>query len=210
MSMWLGLLVGLLLTPSGGWLAQPRYACDLQPGPPVRVRVYRAWGRLRVPVGPELAYRHPGKMASAADIDGDGNLDLLVLVHKITRYDPKPAWRPFVYTLAEGQWVPKWLGSRVGRPLLEAALVHTRGGVRLLTIEEFGEGETGLTLYHWRGFGFWGEWTGEPGPPQSGLQVVDAQGDGIDEVSVCIGESRHTYACCDGGYTPVAEECEEE
>jgi hypothetical protein len=154
-------------------------------------------------------YRHRGKMASAADLDEDGALDLLVLVHKSTRYDPRLAWRPFVYTLGDDEWVPKWLGSRVGRPLLEASFVRTPKGVRLLTVEQFGEGETGFTLYHWRGFGFWGEWTGEPCPAFSGLQVHDGDGDGVDEISVCIGERRQTYRYRNGGYAPAEEPREE-
>lgn len=199
-SLWLGVMLSSVPSPG------PRYGCDLQPGPPVRVQVYQEAAGRRRPVGPALIYRHPGKMASAADLDSDGHLDLLVLVQKKTRYDPKLAWRPFVYTLRGGRWVPKWLGSRVGRPLVEAALVHTPSGVRLLTIEEFGEGRTGLTLYHWRGFGFWGEWTGEPGPPQSGLQVMDTDGDGIDEISIGDGERRETYVFEAGGYGAAGKE----
>jgi hypothetical protein len=202
-SLWLGALLSSVSSPG------PRYECDVRPGPPVRVQVYQGVGSQRCPVGPALTYRHPGKMASAADLDGDGHLDLLVLVHKKTRYDPKLAWRPFVYTLRDGRWIPKWLGSRVGRPLLEGALVHTPNGVKLLTVEDFGEGKTGLTLYHWRGFGFWGEWTEEPGPAQSELQVIDADGDGTDEIALSVGGRRRTYVFRDGGYVPVAKPCEE-
>jgi hypothetical protein len=143
-------------------------------------------------------------MASAADIDSDGRVDLLVLVWKRTRYDPKPGWRPFVYTLEQGRWAPKWLGSRVGRPLEEAALVQTPKGVRLLTIERFGPGRTGLTLYHWRGFGFWGEWTGPAGPAQSLLRVEHTRDSWADGISVLLGNRRQTYAYRDGGYIPVA------
>ncbi|GEM_PF-5168883 len=188
----------------------PRYECDVQPGPPGVVRVYRVAAGVRVPVGPELVHRHPAGMASALDIDGDGRVEVLVLVRKAARYDPEPAWRPFVYTLREGRWAPKWLGSRVGRPLVEAVLVRTPRGARMLTIERFGESKTGLTLYRWRGFGFWGEWTGEPGAPQSELRVSDVDGDGIDEVSVCAGDGRQTFVYRDGGYVvsvgPSADE----
>jgi hypothetical protein len=203
------LLIGLLLAAPEPGPSPPRYECELKPGPLVRVRVYRVDGKRRQPIGPKLVYRHRGKMASAADVDEDGCVDLLVLVHKTTRYDPRPGWRPFVYTLGNDEWVPKWLGSRVGRPLLEAALVHTPDGVRLLTIEDFGDGQTGLTLYHWRGFGFWGEWTGAPGQPQSGLKVSDADGDGIDEISVRIGDRRKTYVLKAGGCTAAKNEEDE-
>lgn len=159
-------------------------------------------------MGPDFRSRHPVKMASAADVDGDGALELLVLVHKSTRYDPKPAWRPFLFTLKENHWVPKWLGSRVGRPLLEAALVHTPKGVRLLTIEDFRGHRTGLTLYHWTGFGFWGEWTGKAGPPASDLQVREGKSR-TDEVSVSVRGRRESYVFRDGGYLPVASLLEE-
>jgi hypothetical protein len=184
-----------------------RYVCQLDAGPPARVRVYRTHGSVSAQIGPEFTYRHAARMASAADLDRDGRLDLLVLVWKTTRYDPQPAWRPFVYTLKDGEWVPKWLGSRLGRHLLEAALVRTPGGVRLLSIEDFGGGRTGFTLYHWRGFGFWGEWTGEPGPPQSELRVMDLDGNGIDEVSTQADNCRQTYAFSRGGYAIADHSC---
>jgi len=195
-----GLLAAGLLLAVPRAPERPRYECEVTPGPPARVRVYRVEANKRRLIGPELICRHRGKMASAADIDSDGLLDLLVLVYKSTRYDPRPRWRPFVYTLRDDEWVPKWLGSRVGRPLLEAALVRTPEGVRLLTIEDFGEGQTGFTLYHWQGFGFWGEWTGEPGPWASGLEVEDRDEDGTDEVSVSVGGRRQVYVFRDGGY----------
>ena len=182
----------------------PRYLCTLRPGPPARVRVYRVEGKRRTQVGPEFSYRRRAKMASAADVDGDGKLDLLVLIYKTTRYDRKPGWRPFVYTLEDGQWFPKWLGSRVGHPLQEAAFVHTPKGVRLLTIERFGRGKSGMTLYHWTGFGFWGEWTGPAGPTMSGLRVSPPVGEGADGVSVKREGRRARYEYRDGGYLPAA------
>jgi hypothetical protein len=199
-------LVSLLPLGRGPVAATPpaRYACDLRPGPPVRVRAYRMEGQKRVQVGPEFSYLHPGKMASAGDVDGDGKLDLLVLVYKTTRYDPTSAWRPFLYTLEDKRWAPKWLGSRVGHELEEAALVRTPGGVRMLALERTGEKASVLTLYHWRGFGFWGEWTSEPMPPASGLQVDDANGDGVDEVSVQVEGERLAYAFRGGGYVATA------
>ena len=70
------LLIALLLAAPKSAPDRPCYQCDLRPGPPLRVRVYHVDGQRRA-VGPELTYRHPGKMASAADIDNDGRLDLL-------------------------------------------------------------------------------------------------------------------------------------
>lgn len=201
MDMVAALLVGFLaLNADAG---PPRYECAVDPGPPARVRVCQVAGPRRIPTGPELVYRHRGKMASAADIDGDGRLDLILLVHKSTRYDPRPAWRPFVYTLRDGRWVAKWLGSRVGRPLVEAAFVRTPDGARLLTLEEFGDGLRGLTLYHWAGFGFRGEWTGEPMPGLSGLRVVDGDSDGVDDVWLMAAEGRRRYVFHNGGYAPA-------
>ena len=199
-------LVLCLLVGHPAWSGPTqRYTCDVIPGPPVRVRVYRIAGHGRVRVGPELRYPRLGKMASAADVDADGRLDLLVLVFKSTRFDRKPGWRPFVYTLGDGRWVPKWLGSRVGRPLVEAALVHTPAGVRLLTIERFGKGRSGLTLYHWRGFGFRGEWTGPAMKSLSNLTVTDRDGDGIDEIEAREqGGARVRLTYAGRGYRPVS------
>jgi hypothetical protein len=127
---------------------------------------------------------------------------LLLLVYKPTRFDPKPAWRPFVFTLREGNWRPKWLGSRVGRPLLEAAFVKTPKGPRLLTLETFAPGQCGLTLYHWRGFGFWGEWTGPPLGEVSGLEVKDIHQDGFEEISLLGPKGRQEFQYADNGYRP--------
>lgn len=209
--MWAGLALSLLFASStlGRVAARSRYECDLTPGPPARAQVHLVLEESRLPIGPELVYPHQAKTASAADIDGDGRLDLLLLVWKTTRYDRQLAWRPFVYTLRDGRWVPKWLGSRVGRPLVEAALVHTPHGVRMLTIEHFGEAETVLTLYHWRGFGFWGEWTGQPSGLMSGLRVTDWDGDGVDEISVSVGERREMYVFRGDGYV-ADDSCGEE
>ena len=200
----LGVLLALILFAPGEPAPALQYECAIQSGPPARVRVFRSSGQTRRQVGPELTYRHRAKMASAADVDGDGRLDLLVLVWKTTRYDPRPGWRPFVYTLRDGEWTPKWLGSRVGHPLLEAAFVRTPQGVRMLTIEDFGDGRTGFTLYHWRGFGFWGEWTGPSEPTFSDLRVADEDGDGTDEISVSDGQRRTLYQYRDGGYMTAA------
>ena len=208
--MWLACVVLLALLPNAaGRRPTARYECAVQPGPPVRVQVYQVDARGRRPVGAELAYPRQGKMASAADVDGDGRLDLLVLVCKTTRYDPRPGWRPFVYTLEGDWWAPKWLGSRVGRPLEEAVFVRTPNGVRMATIERYADGQTVLTLYHWRGFGFWGEWTCEPGPSMSGLQVEDLDGDGMDEISVAVGDRRMGYVFRDGGYVAARDSSEE-
>jgi hypothetical protein len=194
------ILLGLALVAIA-WAAGPeRYVCEVRPGPPVEVRV-RTIGPEAHRVGPVFSYRYRGKMASAADVDGDGRLDLLVLVYKKTRYDPKPAWRPFVYTLRDDRWVPKWLGSRVGRPLEEAAFVHLPGGVQLLTIERFGPDQSGLTLYHWTGFGFRGAWTGPAGPPMSGLRVLPDES--ADRISVNVGGRRRVYSYERGGYQPA-------
>jgi len=198
-----------LLTEATAWAADSarrEFIVRLRPGPPVCVLVYRKAGKKLKLAAPVLTYRHRGKMASVADIDGDGQLDLLVLVYKKTRYDKKLAWRPFVYTLHEGSWVPKWLGSRVGRPLMEAVLVNTSAGARLLTVERFAEGKTVLTLYHWRGFGFWGEWTSAPMPAARSLQVKDRDGDGRDEISVVeFGGARRWFECSDGKLVWIQE-----
>ncbi len=201
-----GLVLALFFLTCEPGIADPaeRYLCQLVPGPHARVHVYAVHGSMQNRIGPQFSYPRRARMASAADIDADGRIELLVLVYKSTRYDRKPAWRPFVYSLTDGIWAAKWLGSRVGRPLLEAAFVSTPKGYRLLTLERCGHGRTVLTLYHWTGFGFWGEWTGEPTPSASRLRVEPGGRDGADQVSVSVGGRRRFYGFRDGGYAPVA------
>lgn len=202
----LRLPVALLVT---GYLALAAKAdpaglrVTLQPGPPAQVLVEAPTGGVFRAIVPPLSLPYPGKMASLGDIDQDGAPDLLLLVYKTTRFDPKPAWRPFVFTLREGNWRPKWLGSRVGRPLREAVLVQTPNGPRLLTLETFASGQCGLTLYHWRGFGFWGEWTGPPLGEVSGLEVKDNNKDGVDEISLQGPRGRREFKYADTGYRPI-------
>jgi hypothetical protein len=199
------------ITPRAAALHTDRPSTLIIPGPPAVAWVFQVQGGRVTLLGPPLLYRHRGKMASALDIDGDSRLDLLLLVHKTTRFDPVPGWRPFVYTLREGRWAPKWLGSRVGHPLLEASFVRTPAGPRLLTIESFAPGAAGLTLYRWRGFGFWGEWTGPPLGPVSGLTVADLDGDGIDEIAVrAAGGAPIHFAHSGEGYALIPDRGGEE
>jgi len=139
---------------------QHRVRIEVSPGPSPRIEAtILTPGRAPIEVTP-LALRWRVGSVSVGDVDDDGRLELLVMVWKRTRYHRPLAWRPFLYTLADGRWVPKWLGSRVGRELIEARLACPGPGPsKLVTLEQGHDAARYLTVYHWRGFGFWGERT---------------------------------------------------
>jgi len=90
-----------------------------------------------------------------AELDGDPLPEVAVLVHKSTRYDPAPADRLFIFDWAGDVLSAKWLGSRLGLPLLAAGFARAPDGLdRLVTVEHSGRERLALRLYRYDGFGF--------------------------------------------------------
>ena len=88
------------------------------------------------------------------DLDGDGRPDLAVGVHKPTRRIPVPHNTIFVYTFDGKRLLKKWLGSTMGRPLLDYCLGPPRPkGCLLFTLEHDGT-KVVLSRWRWSGFGF--------------------------------------------------------
>lgn len=107
----------------------------------------------------------------AADVDGDGRMDLGVGVYKKARFHPVMAKRPFVYTWDGKSFVPKWLGSRLSRPFTDFVFADFPGGPKLVSIEQTVNGENELAVYQWEGFGFTRQWTGCHAKSLSGLRA---------------------------------------
>lgn len=101
----------------------------------------------------------------AGDVDGDGVQEILVGVHKPTRYMPRPHHCLFVYRFQRGALKPFWLGSALSRPFTDfAAGFPARGEPSMLyAIELTASGRRTVARYRWNGFGFtlqrrWGDW----------------------------------------------------
>lgn len=86
-----------------------------------------------------------------ADVNGDGSADAIVGVVKSTRYDPEVRRRVFVYKNYRGHVRPLWLGSRLGRPLVDFRFVGPEGVLRVMELER--SGNYLVADYRWRSFG---------------------------------------------------------
>ncbi len=90
-----------------------------------------------------------------ADVDGDGHVDVAVGIVKRTRYLPQPHTCLWIFGVRDGKFTRKWLGSTMGRPLLEFGFGESeKGGAPLFTLERTLEGKVALSRYRWSGFGF--------------------------------------------------------
>jgi len=108
----------------------------------------------------------------AADVDGDGKVEIGIGVYKKARFHPVMAKRPFIYGWDGKTLYPKWLGSRLSRPFTDFVLADFgKAGTKLVAIEETKEGEHELAVYRWNGFGFTREWSGARCDMLSGLDV---------------------------------------
>jgi hypothetical protein len=91
-----------------------------------------------------------------ADVDGDGRLDVAVGIVKSTRYLPQRHTCLWIFGVRDGKFSKKWLGSSMGRPLLEFCFgpAHGPGGQPLFTLERSLDHRVVLSRYRWSGFGF--------------------------------------------------------
>lgn len=90
---------------------------------------------------------------AVADINADGNDDILVGVIKATRFDTVPGKRIFIFKTIDGKIRPLWLGSRVGSPLYDFLPVKDTSGFKIRTIEYEQSGNYLVAEYYWESFG---------------------------------------------------------
>lgn len=84
------------------------------------------------------------------DADGDGHTELLITVVKPTRRHPdKHLPRPFILKVRNGQFVPRWLGSTFGYPLIAYSV--TQPGIIRVWMRKPPDLHY-LALYKWKGF----------------------------------------------------------
>ena len=112
------------------------------------------------------------------DVDGDGNAEAIVALHKRARFDDRLANRLHVYSFEEGRCVPAWRGTRLaGR--FDAVTTHPgddalRG--RIDVHEWLGPRRRRVARYRWSGFGYRLErvhWEGEASPPAALVDDLD-------------------------------------
>lgn len=89
------------------------------------------------------------------DVDGDGKPELAVGVNKSTRYIPVRHTTVFFYSFNGREITKKWLGSTLGRPLIDYCLGPAApGGCLLWTLQRTKEGKVALNSWRWSGFGW--------------------------------------------------------
>jgi len=96
---------------------------------------------------------------SQGDVDGDGDPEIGLCTWSRTVLDPRYAARFFVYSWKEqGDLYPRWRGSRLCRPFVQACLadVNDDGKAELVSVEKEPDGGEMLVAYEWNQFGFWG------------------------------------------------------
>jgi len=91
-----------------------------------------------------------------ADVDGDGQSEIVVAVHKSTKFFPKPHNCLFIYSWSSGEGAPKWLGSSLSRPFTDFIFADFDGkpGDELAAVETTRTNAKSLAFYQWNGFGF--------------------------------------------------------
>lgn len=101
----------------------------------------------------------PWKLA-IADVDGDGQHEIVVGVYKSTRFFPKPHNCLFIYAWDGRRAHPKWLGSALSKPFVDFAFINGKGDSpdRLVAIETKRDGRRCVAVYSWNGFGFTLDW----------------------------------------------------
>lgn len=96
----------------------------------------------------------------AADVDGDDVKEIILGVHKRTRFFPEPHNCLFVFGWDGNKAFPRWLGSRLSKPFVDFAFAQLDGeaGEELVSLEVTRSGGRCLVVYSWCGFGFVGDW----------------------------------------------------
>lgn len=96
--------------------------------------------------------------AAVADVDGDGNEDLLVGLWMHTRHSPHRIHTIYVYGFNGSEIVPKWRGSRLARDFIDFVVAKDKKGDKILTLDRLLDDRFALSCYAWSGFGFRKKW----------------------------------------------------
>ena len=95
-------------------------------------------------------FKYPAYRLDTADVNRDGNTDILIGLIKATEFDPVKKKRLFILRIDHGHLRPLWLGSRVCQELVDFK-ASDKG--RVQTLERTNSGNYAIGLYEWQSFG---------------------------------------------------------
>lgn len=101
----------------------------------------------------------PWKMTTG-DVDGDGQRDIILGVHKKTRFMPFEHNCLFVYGFDGKAATKKWLGSSLSKPFSDFLIANVDDDKEdeLISLETRRDGKKCVVVYSWIGFGFGADW----------------------------------------------------
>lgn len=96
------------------------------------------------------------------DVDGNGKRDIILGVHKTTRYLPFPHNCLFVWGFDGREAYKMWLGSSLSKPFSDFLIadIDSDGKAELIALEKRRDGKQCIVTYSWIGFGFGADWEG--------------------------------------------------
>ncbi|WP_299185776.1 hypothetical protein [uncultured Aquimarina sp.] len=97
--------------------------------------------------------KYPVYQYMIGDVDENGSNDILVGVIKTTRFDSIKRKRLFIFKNYEGYVRPLWLGSRLGKPLVDFNFIKNKEGSFIRSVEKEKSGKVLIAEYKWRRFG---------------------------------------------------------
>ncbi len=87
------------------------------------------------------------------DVDNDSLPELIVGVNKSTKYFKKKENRIFVFNINGAYIYPKWLGSKIGNPVIDFKIDKINN--KLILLQKFDNKKTHKVFsFKWNGFGF--------------------------------------------------------
>lgn len=91
-----------------------------------------------------------------ADVDGDGQKEILVAVHKSTHFDPQEKNRLFIFNYGGGKLYKKWTGSRIAGVWnnFYAGNILPIPGDELIFTQQTEDNRQRISIYYWFNFGF--------------------------------------------------------
>jgi hypothetical protein len=101
----------------------------------------------------------PWKLAFA-DVDGNGTREIVLGIHKGTKYFPRPHNCLFIYGWTGQSARKKWLGSSLSKPFTDFLLYDVDGDGRdeLIALETLADKKRCVVCYSWNGFGWAADW----------------------------------------------------